>query len=203
MKCFDGRLAVFFALLLAAHSASAMEMGRCPGIGKDLEDKLWAARSTLLGQRMQAEEAAKKPSLWKSWLWDRTSWEMSYGNTSTLTLQEGGRTYDVARGSSEFKRSLTYTLPLGKVVGPSVEERQAKRDLQNFELDEQKANFYDLLYDLRLALAEKRVIEQVKDDGENKNLEGEAVAEMKVNKLAARIMNMTSNKIVFEPECIR
>lgn len=198
MKFFDGGVAMFFVLLLAAHSASAVEIGRCPGTGKDLEDKLWTARAILLGARAEATSEAAKPTALNTVLLDRLSFEASYGNTSTVILHEEARSYEFKRGDSKISSAIKYTLPFNVFSRPSTSARQANKELQDFELNEQRVAFYDLLYDLRLALAEKRVVEKSEDKG----LE-DVAAEVKISKLAARVMNMTNKKIVFEPECIQ
>lgn len=199
MKCFDRRLAVFFASFLAMHSVSAMEMGRCPGIGEDLEDKLWGARANVLGARADLVIEEMKPSAWNTLLADRFSFEVSYGNEGTWTLQEGSRSYNFNRGNAKASYSFKYTLPFSVFAKPSKDAVRAKKDLQDFDLNEQRVEFYDLLYDLRLALAAKRAVEKSEDKG----LEDVAAAEIKISKLAARVMNMTNNKITFEPECIQ
>lgn len=199
MKCFDGRLVFFFASFLAAHSVSAMELGRCPGVGKDLEDKLWAARANVLGARTDAEREVAKPSAWNTFLADRLTLDVSYGNDGTWILQEDSRSYNFNRGDAKASYAVKYTLPFSVFAKPSQDAARAKKELQNFELNEQRVDFYDLLHDLRLALAELDVVKQNKgpDSAEA------SLADIKVSKVAIRLRHMTDGSVIFEPECIK
>ncbi len=199
MKRLDGRPAVFFIVFMVAHSASATDLGRCPGTGKDLEDKLWTARSALLGARAEAASAAAKPSAWNTALVDRLSLELSYGNTSTVTLREDDRSYEFRQGDSKLSGSIKYTLPFSVFSRPSTGAQWASKEVQDFERNEQRVAFYDLLHDLRVALAEVDVAKQNKGPSSAEA----ALADVKANKIAARLRHMTEDKIYFEPECIK
>lgn len=199
MRLFHGRLAASFALLLATQSASAADLGQCPGTGKYLEEKLWNERQALIARKIAAEDAAEKPSAWKTRFLDRISFEAAYGDSATFALQEDANSYNIKRGDRELTRGIKYEIPLGAFFGPGAPEIRGKEDVRNIELNEQKADFYDLIYDLKVALAELDVAKQ--DKGTDSP---EAVlADVKANKVAARLHHMTENRIFFEPECIK
>jgi hypothetical protein len=199
MKRLDGRPAVFFVVFLVAHSASATDLGRCPGTGQDLAEKLWKERQALIVKKFEAKDDAEKPSAWKTKFLDRISFEVAYGDSATLALQEDARSYSIKRGDKELTGGIKYEIPLGAFFGPSATEIRGKDNVQSIELNEQKVEFYDLIYDLRVALAEQDIARQNKgaDSAEA------ALAGLKASKVAVRLHHMTEDKIHFEPECIK
>lgn len=187
------KFSLFFVLLSNTILASAAEPGLCPRSGTYLQDKLWEARSARLGEKFDAADAAAKPSAWKTNFWDRVSIDAGYGSGAEITPEEGAQSYKFKQGGGEFTWGIKYSVPLGAFAGSGDAAARGKSDLRRLELDEQRAAFYDLMYDLRVTLAE---VETARKDGAK-----EKEMSLKAEKLAVKLSNMTG--IEFAKECIQ
>lgn len=144
-------------------------------------------------EKFNAEDAAEKPSAWKTNFWDRITVDAGYGTGAKITPEESGQSYNFKRNDREFTWGIKYEVPLGAFVGSGDAAARGKSELRRLELDEQRVTFYDLIYDLRVALVGLEAV-----SGDEAKARGES---LKTEKLAARLRNMTG--IEFAKECIQ
>lgn len=193
------RVRTIFQILLAVTPAccwAASNGAGCGATGAALADQLWQHRLVRLEANRDAQRTLEKPTALKTYFLDRMSAEVSYGDEGTLTVGERRNSYTFTQGERSSSFSIKYSLPFGVFARTTEDARAARNQAADFANKEMRVTFNDLIYDLRLALAERDLLEE-----STASAAQHAIATLKVEKLAERLRHLTETP--FSYECIR
>lgn len=189
---------IFLAMLASTPAAcwAASATAGCSPSGTALAKELWERRLARLEANRDALRAIEKPSALKTYFLDRMSAEVSYGDEGTLGVDENRNTYTFTPGERSSSFNIKYSLPFN-VFARTTESASAARSLaDNFANEEMRVGFNDIIYDLRLALAERDLLDQSSAPAPQR-----AIATLKVEKLSERLRYLTD--VPFSYECLR